>query len=202
MGAEIVTTIRPATAADLPVIADIHLKGWLLAYGAFMPADQLAAMQPERRLPLWQDWLADARKLILVGSTGDGIDGFLLGGPVKEHDIRKGSLNGFDCEIYSLHCRAEVQGKGLGRALIAAAAAHWTASGKRALMLWAYSDNAYRKFYEKIGGELIAEGIDDGIDDVAYGWRDLDKLIATGTDKSTPHPDPLPASGAREIGAA
>lgn len=173
------TTIRPATEADLPVIAEIHLKGWLLAYGAFMPEDQLAAMQPEKRLPLWQGWLSDPKKLILVGSVGDEIDGFLLGGSVKQHDIRKGSLNGFDCEIYSLHCRAEVQGKGLGRALIAAAAAHWAARGKHALMLWAYSDNAYRKFYEKIGGELVAEGIDEGIPDVAYGWRDLQALSAT-----------------------
>ena len=178
--------IRPAREADLATIAEIHLKGWLLAYGAFMPADQMAAMQVEKRLPLWRQWLADPKKLILVGSVGNGIDGFMphqvdgfaLGGPVKEHDIRKGSLEGFDCEIYSLHCRAEVQGKGLGRALIAASAAHWAASGRHALMLWAYSDNAYRKFYEKIGGELIAEGIDEGVPDVAYGWRDLGKLHA------------------------
>jgi GNAT superfamily N-acetyltransferase len=196
------TKIRPATAADLPTIAEIHLKGWLLAYGAFMPADQLAAMQPDKRLPLWQDWLNDPKKLILVGSTGDGIDGFLLGGSVKEHDIRKGSLEGFDCEIYSLHCRAEVQGKGLGRALISAAAAHWAAAGKSALMLWAYSDNAYRKFYEKIGGELIAEGIDDGIPDVAYGWRDLTALINGNTPSPQPHladddgrPSPTVAEG-------
>jgi GNAT superfamily N-acetyltransferase len=71
-----------------------------------------------------------------------------------------------------------VQGKGLGRALISASAAHWAAAGKSALMLWAYSDNAYRKFYEKIGGELIAEGIDDGIPDVAYGWQNLSEFSA------------------------
>ena len=37
-------------------------------------------------------------------------------------------------------------------------------------MLWAYRDNAYRKFYEKIGGQILAEGFDDDIPDVAYGW--------------------------------
>lgn len=168
--------IRPALPADLPEIAEIHLKGWLLAYGAFMPEDQLAAMQPAKRLPLWQAWLADPKKLVLVGSVGAEIDGFLLGGPVKDHDTREGSLGGFDCEIYSLHCRAETQGKGLGRALISAAAGHWAADGRQALMLWAYADNAYRKFYERIGGELIAQGIDDGIPDIAYGWRDLTRL--------------------------
>jgi ribosomal protein S18 acetylase RimI-like enzyme len=188
------TTIRPATSADLPAIAEIHLKGWLLAYGTFMPADQLAAMQPERRLPLWQDWLAEREKLILVGSIGEEIDGFLLGGPVKDHDITTGSLSGFDCEIYSLHTRERVQGKGLGRALIGASAAHWASNDKSALMLWAYSDNAYRKFYEKIGGALIAEGIDDGIPDVAYGWRDLSKLIGNKTEQTSPSPLPSPAA--------
>lgn len=171
--------IRPATSADLSIIAEIHLKGWELAYGAFLPAEQLAAMQPAKRLPLWQGWLVDPQKLILVGSVGDGIDGFVLGGPVKDHEITKGDLGGFDCEIYSLHCRAETQGKGLGRALIAAATAQWANEGRQALMLWAYADNAYRKFYERIGGEVIAHGIDDGIPDVAYGWRDLRDLIET-----------------------
>ncbi len=184
--------IRPAALTDLPAIAAIHLKGWELAYGAFIPADQLAAMQPHKRLPLWRDWLSQAEKLILVGSVGDGIDGFLLGGPVKEHNITKGDLAGFDCEIYSLHCRAHVQGKGLGRNLIAAAAAYWLREGKRALMLWAYSDNAYRRFYEKIGGQLIAEGIDGGVPDIAYGWRDLSKLIGKEAEQNIPSPYPLP----------
>nr|WP_298682306.1 GNAT family N-acetyltransferase [uncultured Dongia sp.] len=172
--------IRAATAADLPIIAEIHLKGWELAYGGFISADQLAAMQPEKRLPLWQAWFADQKKLILVGGIGAEIDGFILGGPVKDHEITDGaSLSGFDCEIYSLHCRAAVQGKGLGRALLGAATAQWAAEGRTALMLWAYADNAYRKFYERIGGEVIAHGLDDGILDVAYGWRDLGDLIGT-----------------------
>ena len=175
--------IRPATEADLPVIAEIHLKGWELAYGDFLPAEQLAAMQPARRLPLWRGWLADKTKLILVGSVDDGIDGFVLGGPVKDHDITDGaSLAGFDCEIYSLHCRASVQGKGLGRALIAAAATRWQSESRTALMLWAYADNAYRRFYERIGGELIAHGMDEGIPDVAYGWRDLNVLFETAAE--------------------
>jgi GNAT superfamily N-acetyltransferase len=181
--------IRLAIEADLPAITEIHLKGWELAYGDFLPVDQLAAMQPARRLPLWRGWLADATKLILVGSVGEGIDGFLLGGPVKAHEITDGtSLRGFDCEIYSLHCRAAVQGKGLGRALLTAAAAHWQAQGRSALMLWAYADNAYRRFYERIGGELIAHGMDEGFPDVAYGWRDLNLLISS----NNPSPQPSP----------
>jgi GNAT superfamily N-acetyltransferase len=169
--------IRRAAPADLPTIAKIHLKGWLLAYGDFLPPEQIAAMQPEKRLPLWEQWLKDPTKLILVGAVGDGLDGFVLGGPVKEHEITEGGLFGFDCEIYSLHARAEVQGQGLGRGLIAAAAAHWRGQGRRALVLWAYADNQWRRFYEKIGGKVVAHGLDEGVPDIAYGWRDLGDLI-------------------------
>lgn len=171
--------IRQASEADLEAIMAIHLKGWLLAYGAFLPQEQIDAMQPEKRRSVWQTYLSAPESLILVGGIGEGIDGFLLGGPVKEHEITEGGLFGFDCEIYSLHCREEVQGQGLGRALIAAAAGHWRGAGKRALVLWAYADNQYRRFYERIGGKLVAQGIDDGIPDVAYGWRDLGHLIDT-----------------------
>lgn len=170
--------IRRAAPADLPAIMEIHLKGWMLAYGEFLSADQIGEMHPEKRLPVWQKYLTDGSNLILVGGvTENGIDGFVLGGGVKEHEITEGGLFGFDCEIYSLHCRAEVQGQGLGRALIAAAAAHWRGQGRRALVLWAYADNSWRRFYEKIGGKIVAHGLDEGVPDVAYGWRDLGGLI-------------------------
>lgn len=178
--------IRRAAPADLATIMDIHLKGWLLAYGAFLSADQIGEMQPEKRLPVWQKYLGDSSNLILVGGVGEAVDGFVLGGNVKDHEITEGGLFGFDCEIYSLHCRAEVQGQGLGRALIAAAAAHWRGEGRRALMLWAYADNQWRRFYEKIGGRIVAHGLDEGVPDVAYGWRDLGVLIEAEPARAAP----------------
>lgn len=180
--------IRRAAPADLDAIMEIHLKGWLLAYGQFLSEEQIGEMRPEKRRPVWEKYLADSQALILVGAVGEAIDGFLLGGPVKEHEITEGSLFGFDCEIYSLHCRAEVQGQGLGRGLIAAAAAHWRGEGRRALVLWAYADNQWRRFYERIGGRVVAHGLDDGVPDVAYGWRDLAPLIDNKSARTAPKP--------------
>jgi len=172
--------IRPASEGDLHDIAQIHLKGWELTYGAIITPEQMAERSVEKRLPLWQRWCQDPENLILVGGESDAaLQGFLFGGRVHHHDLVGGNCDGFDCEIYSLHTLKEVQGKGLGRALIAAAAAHWQQQGRKALVLWAYRDNEYRRFYERLGGELIAEGIDDGVPDVAYGWKDLVQLIST-----------------------
>jgi GNAT superfamily N-acetyltransferase len=171
-------TIRDAAKSDLRAIAEIHLKGFERTYGSIISPAQMAERSVEKRLPVWERWQSDPDNLILIGGeSADAPQGFLFGGPVKDHDFIAGHCNDFDCEIYSLHTLREVQGKGLGRALIAAAAERWRKRGHKALVLWAYRDNEYRRFYERLGGALVAEGIDDGVPDVAYGWKDLGALI-------------------------
>ena len=178
--------IRPATEADLPAIAKIHHRNWQIAYAGIMTPDEIDIILPEKRLPQWRQWLADKSNMILVASAPDtAIQGFVYGGKVKPHEILKGSLDGFDCEIYSLHTVEAMQGRGLGRALIADAAQRWQGMGRKALMLWAYRDNPFRGFYERIGGRLVAEGLDDGIPDVAYGWREIDALTGLHAQKTT-----------------
>jgi GNAT superfamily N-acetyltransferase len=176
-------TLRPATADDAREIAEIHYAGWRNAYGSVVPPEQMAKKQPEQRVPFWRERIARADEIVLVAhdETGDEtgrMQGFLHGGPVLPHEITSGSLDGFDCEIYVLHCRKETQGKGLGRLLMAAAARAFRARGRSALVLWAYTDNAYRPFYDKLGGLVVAEGIDEGVADVAYGWPSLQTLLA------------------------
>jgi ribosomal protein S18 acetylase RimI-like enzyme len=171
--------IRDAQQSDLRAIAQIHLEGWQLTYGSIIGPAQMAERSVEKRLPLWERWVKDPDNLILTGGERvDRVQGFLFGGHVKDHDFVSGSCDGFDCEIYSLHTLRKVQGKGLGRGLIAAAAERWQQRGRSALVLWAYRDNDYRRFYERLGGTMVAEGIDDGVPDVAYGWKDLPQLIS------------------------
>ena len=172
--------IRSAIAADSRVIAEIHYAGWQVAYAHVVSAEQMAAKLPERRIPFWQARIADPNAIVLIAEDKAGrAQGFVHAGDVLDHDIRAGSLAGFDAEIYSLHCRKDVQGRGLGRLLMAATARAFESRARNALMLWAYRDNAYRRFYEKIGGAVIAEGFDDDIPDVAYGWP-LPKLMTLG----------------------
>ena len=171
-------TIRDAQKSDLHAIAQIHLTGFERTYGSIISPAQMAERSVEKRLPLWERWHTDPDNLILVGGEhADTLQGFLFGGRVKDHDFISGGCDDFDCEIHSLHTLKEMHGKGLGRALIAAAAARWQQLGRTALVIWAYRDNEYRRFYERLGGTMVAEGIDDGVPDVAYGWKDLSQLI-------------------------
>jgi GNAT superfamily N-acetyltransferase len=172
-------TIRDARKSDLRAIAQIHLKGFERTYGSIISPAQMAERGVDKRLPVWERWHIDPDNLILIGGEqADLPQGFLFGGHVKDHDFISGDCNAFDCEIYSLHTLKEVHGKGLGRALIAAAAQRWQKLGREALVIWAYRDNEYRRFYERLGGTMVAEGIDDGVPDVAYGWKDLAQLIS------------------------
>ena len=174
-------TVRPAVAIDARAIAEIHFAGWQIAYANVVSDEQMEAKQPERRIPFWQERIADPKYVVLIAEDETGkAQGFVYAGDVLSHDVRTGGLTGYDCEIYSLHCRLDVQGKGLGRLLMAETAYTFRERGRTALMLWAYRDNAYRRFYEKIGGTILAEGFDDDIPDVAYGWP-LVKLIAPGS---------------------
>jgi GNAT superfamily N-acetyltransferase len=175
-------TIRPAFANDASAIAQIHYAGWQIAYAHVVSTEHMAAKLPERRIAFWQARIADPNDLVLIAEDEAGrAQGFVHAGDVVEHDVRKGTLAGFDCEIYSLHCRKDVQGKGLGSLLMAETARVFRQRGRKALTVWAYRDNAYRRFYEKIGGNMIAEGFDDDIPDVAYGWL-LTRLITLDTD--------------------
>ena len=174
--------IRPAVASDARAIAEMHYAGWQIAYAHVVSDEQMAEKLPERRIAFWEGRIADPKDLVLIAADETGAaQGFVHGGDVLEHDIRVGGLTGYDCEIYSLHCRLDVQGRGLGRLLMAETARTFREHGRTALMLWAYRDNPYRRFYEKIGGEIIAEGFDDDIPDVAYGWL-LTRLITLDTD--------------------
>ena len=179
-------TIRPATPSDARDIAEIHYAGWQIAYGALVPPEQITAKHPDRRAPFWQARIADPADIVLIAHDAIGrAQGFIHGGKVVPHDIRSGSLAGFDCEIYVLHCRKATQGKGLGRLLMAEIARAFQQRGGAAMMLWAYTDNAYRPFYDRLCGEVIATGDDEGVADVAYGWRSLDQLVASPQDIKT-----------------
>jgi L-amino acid N-acyltransferase YncA len=170
--------IRPARQNDAAAIAEIHERGWQLAYGHFIDATALAEKSAEKRIAFWQQRIADPARIVLVGMTDDGnLMGMVYGGPVLPHDLTSGRIDDFDSELYILHCRAEVQGKGLGRQLTAALARRFRQQGAGSLILWAFTENKFRSFYDRLGGKIVAEGMDEGHADLAYGWRDIGTLI-------------------------
>jgi GNAT superfamily N-acetyltransferase len=170
--------VRRAHLADAPAVARVHVDSWRTSYAGIVPADFLAGLRTENREAMWRRNLEnpDWRSVLLVAEDDSGeIRGFACAGPEREADPV------YTGELYAIYLLPAAQGKGMGRALIQAAAGWLLAQGYPALLVWVLADNnPARRFYEAMGGRYIREKtIEIGgapLVEVAYGWDDLHRL--------------------------
>lgn len=170
--------IRPATLADVPGIARVHVDSWRTTYRGMVPDDYLDNLSYERRATYWTEELSrpDNPHFAVVAGADDGeIVGFASGGPERHGDPV------YTGELYAIYLLAQSQREGGGRALVHAVAARLALAGHPAMLLWVLSGNPARRFYERLGGQplqvktLILGGAE--LEEVAYGWPDIRVLI-------------------------
>jgi ribosomal protein S18 acetylase RimI-like enzyme len=109
------------------------------------------------------------RKIIGLGSCGSQRTATL-----KER--------GYDAEVNAIYVLKAFQRRAVGTRLLSTMASNLSARGFSALSLWVLRDNnVARRFYERHGGQMIAERDDvraNGVlIEVAYGWMDLAELV-------------------------
>ncbi len=174
--------VRAGTPADAEALAALHCAAWRAAYAELLPRDVLEEFEPARRLPLWQSLLGHPDRAIVqvAERPGQGACGLLW--------MRRTATEGaaFSAEIIALAVDPAQQRQGIGRRLMAAAAAELAARDLSDVYLWVYRDNRpARAFYEKLGGRLVDEDQehyrDLSLPIVAYAWkplRDLETALA------------------------
>lgn len=158
---------------------------WLAAYKDIVPEDYLGGLSYDESELLWQDVIASGDSCVFVAGDGNGIFGFASGGP-RERFSR--DLREYEGEVKTAYVLPSHQGTGAGRHLVGAVACHLAERGVSSTLLWVFAENrSARRFYESLGGVLIAEdGFELGgawLSEVAYGWRDLNVLHAGGSDE-------------------
>lgn len=167
--------IRPATQADVPAIAAVHVQAWAETYGALLGPDAAAFRTPDQRIAQWAEWLdpGSGSVAFVACDAGGAVRGFAGAGRVREPGLA------VDGEISPIYLLRRAQGQGLGRALMGAAARHLMAGGARSGGLRVMDVNeAARAFYRRIGGQEVH---DDRtftfagrlIHDIAVVWPDL-----------------------------
>jgi len=128
------------------------------------------ARNAERVAQVLGDPEGQTRLFVAENECGEVV-GFACGGPLRE------PLLEYDGELYAIYVLKAYQGQGIGRALVAAVAGDLLSRGYRSLVIWVLRDNPYRRFYEALGGQVIAEKtIQIGgaeLVEVGYGWSDL-----------------------------
>lgn len=175
-------TIRRATHADIDGIAHVHVDTWRTAYAGIMPEDKLSNLSYERSAKQWEQNLKSTQSYTSVADHNKVV-GFVSCGPERNQ------VSQYDCEIYALYVLATYQGRGIGRQLVVSAARELQDRGFETMLIWVLEDNtSARRFYERLGGELIKERLYYAIGDVrlaevGYGYS-LDQLLTMSTTRS------------------
>jgi GNAT superfamily N-acetyltransferase len=139
--------VRAATAEDAADVAAVHVAGWRWAYAGLLGDDVLAALDVEARRAMWERAATAGRTVLLVAERDGLLVGFVAGGRSRDADADEGTG-----EVAAFYIRHDVQGTGVGAALMNAALAALTERGCTEATLWVLERNALgRSFYERGG---------------------------------------------------
>ncbi len=158
----------------------MHVDTWRAAYRGIVPDDYLRGLSYEESERSWREIITAGDGCVYVAEGARGVYGFASG---ERRRLFSRGLNEYEGELTTLYVLPSCQGAGAGRRLAGKVARHFTESGVNSMLLWVLAENRpARGFYESLGGVLVAE---DGFElggawllEVAYGWRDLEVLLA------------------------
>lgn len=170
--------IRPAVEDDAPAIARVQVATWRSAYAGIFPAPYLEGLNDVRIALGWVDAIAERGAVTLVaedaGLAREPVVGFLHAGPSAEAGWS---------EVFTLYVVAAQQGRGIGRALLAALAAVLRRRRAQGVVIRVLVENApARRFYARLGGaEAETRTLRVGgraVDEIAYRWPSAAALAA------------------------
>ncbi len=173
-------SIRTAAAGDAAAIAKAHVDSWRTTYAGIMPDDYLARLSYDGRERVWRKILAEPARREFVYVAEDEtreVVGFTSGGPERSGDpAHRG-------ELYAVYLLENFQRRGIGRRLILSVAERLLQAGLDSMLAWVLAKNPSRGFYAALGGEVVSEKPTEvggaKLMEVAYGWKDLRRLVGS-----------------------
>ncbi|MEU1626615.1 GNAT family N-acetyltransferase [Streptomyces sp. NPDC020096] len=106
------TSIRPATTADLDAMVDVHTQARTAYYraGGLAEAELTDPAEQAERIAGWRRAIRSEDLVTLCAVRGDEVVGVLSMGPPHEQDVEPGSVG----ELYQIHVRPGSWGLGIG----------------------------------------------------------------------------------------
>lgn len=145
--------LRPAVPGDAMAVARVHVRAWQAAYRGLLPDDHLAGMRPEERARRY-DFAAigPTRPSTLVAVSADTVLGFATISPARDEDAAGQG------ELCALYVEPDCWGRGIGRALAAAARSDLSRLGFRSAVLWVVAGNGRAEQFYRADG-WIPDGL-------------------------------------------
>ena len=170
--------IREAMIDDAVGLARVQVDSYRSSYAGIWPEAVLEGLSYREQEQDWRDWIkSNPGDALYVAELVSGeIVGYALARPGPTEIL------GYDSELIALHVLGPYRRQGLGRGLVAAMAKELQSRGSESLMLWVLEENRARGFYQRLGGQLLAERKMSWADrpEVAYGWRRIEVLSGQG----------------------
>lgn len=144
-------SLRPATAADIPLIRELCFQVWPQTYAPMLPAAQIDFMLEWMYSPqTLQQQLASGVTYLLC------YDDNMPVGFASWHDE-----DGGKCKLDKIYVLPNQQGKGSGRFMLEHIATAAQARGCGFVQLHVNKQNPARRFYEKLGFFVAQEAVFD-----------------------------------------
>jgi ribosomal protein S18 acetylase RimI-like enzyme len=187
-------TVRPAVLEDAPAMGRVMVDSWLSAHQGQMPADawrkRVEEWTPEVSARGWARVIAERdagrapHDVLLVADDAEGVVVALVSGGGADEDP-SGPIG----EIGALYVAPDHHGRGIGRALLAAAAGELVTLGFSVLHVGVLTANLpARGFYEALGGREIGRRTFDEegylLPGTVYGWSDINAVVGDSGGRS------------------
>ncbi|MGI4798077.1 MAG: GNAT family N-acetyltransferase [Janthinobacterium lividum] len=166
-------TVSRAKLDDAAGIAAVHVAVWRNAYAGILPDNSLARLSVPAITAAYERHVWSGRGL-LVARTASRVIGFAS----MSCSLPDAPAEG---EVETLYVLDDWREQGIGRMLLAAAAADLQSDGCRSLFLWVLADNPSRWFYEHVGGRATLRSTTRVggvyVPKIAMVWDPIDSLV-------------------------
>ena len=161
--------IRDASTDDVPALAKLHVQ----TFNETHRAGRSGGPSSELRERQWREaftvtdgtWFC-----FVVEDEDDELVAFAKG------TLHDGGVPGFVGELNKIYALQRVHRQGVGRLLLCNVARRFSSQGVTSMLLFGEATNPSNGFYEAFGAERLYS--DSGEFNGAYGWRDLQALVA------------------------
>ena len=158
--------IRNIKKEDITEVVNIQIDGWRAAYKGMIDDEYLENMNVEKKIKMREKDYKETR--FIVAEINNEIVGFCR---YTDNMEKTPETPEVDCELRALYVKPELKHNGIGKKMFQYAVNEFKNMGKTKMVLWCLKDNVLaRKFYEKMGGEIIKERL------IHIGNRDYEEV--------------------------